>query len=256
MRSNYHSIIFENMGVKKHTWEDWNLIPSSRPVFNPPKQKLSIVEIPGGDGNLDLSEILTGYPVYENREGSIEFIVVNGYDEWCRKYTEISNFLHGLKLKAYLEDDLKFYYIGRFWVDEWRSNNDGTWSNIVINYSVFPYKIFILDSTKRWVWDTLNFKSDKVEKAFIYNVNGRLSIENFHDRFTYRMPVTPIIETNNQMKVYFTNSELGINYKGNLASGKNTIREIIFSSVRPGNKMSLTFEGVGDVKIYFLKGEL
>lgn len=256
MGANYHSIIFENRGVKKHTWEDWKLVPSSRPLFAPPKQKLSIIDVPGANGSIDLSEILTGYPVYENREGSIEFIVINGYDEWYRKYTEISNFLHGLNIKAYLEDDRNFYYTGRFWVDEWRSNNDGTWSNIVISYSVFPYKLSVADSTKGWVWDTFNFRTGKIENEFVYNVNGSYSIPNFHEKFTSRMPVTPMFETSRPLRVYFTNSELGIDFETNLTIGKNTIREIIFSNVRPGNKMSLSFEGIGDVKVHFLRGDL
>ena len=65
----YHSITFGS----KNTWEDWHLVPTSRPLFLPPKQKKSITDIPGGDGVLDMSEALTGYPVFNNREGSFEF---------------------------------------------------------------------------------------------------------------------------------------------------------------------------------------
>ena len=42
----YHSITFGS----KNTWEDWHLVPTSRPLFLPPKQKKSITDIPGGDG--------------------------------------------------------------------------------------------------------------------------------------------------------------------------------------------------------------
>ena len=65
----YHSITFGD----KNTWDDWRLVPASRPLFNPPAQKVKTLDIPGGDGVIDLSQALTGYPVYQNRTGSIEF---------------------------------------------------------------------------------------------------------------------------------------------------------------------------------------
>ena len=74
----YHSITFGD----KNTWDDWHLIPSSRPLFNPPTPKTKYQDIPGANGKLDLSEALTGYPVYDNRIGSFEFYVMNGYQEW------------------------------------------------------------------------------------------------------------------------------------------------------------------------------
>lgn len=64
----YHSVFFGG----KNTWDDWHIVPSSRPVIKPPTKKTNYLDIPGADGNLDLSEALTGYPVYNNREGSIE----------------------------------------------------------------------------------------------------------------------------------------------------------------------------------------
>ena len=49
----YHSVTFGD----KNTWDDWRLVPASRPVFNPPAQKVKTLEIPGGDGVIDLSLI-------------------------------------------------------------------------------------------------------------------------------------------------------------------------------------------------------
>ena len=71
----YHSITFINSQNKeKNTWDDWYLIPSSRPVFNPPSVKTQYIDIPGANGQIDLTESLTGYPVYKNREGSWNFM--------------------------------------------------------------------------------------------------------------------------------------------------------------------------------------
>lgn len=130
----YHSVTFGN----KNTWDDWFLIPSSRPVFNPPEVKTNYLEIPGSDGVLDLTAALTGSPNYSNRIGSFEFIVDNGHKEWFEIYSEISNYLHGQVMKAILEDSPDYYYEGRFSVKEWKS--DPTHSLITIDYNVDTYK--------------------------------------------------------------------------------------------------------------------
>ena len=62
----YHSI---TLGTK-NTWDDWHLIPTSRPVVNPPSVKTNMIEIPGGDGVLDLTTALAGRVLYKNRTGA------------------------------------------------------------------------------------------------------------------------------------------------------------------------------------------
>lgn len=130
----YHSITFGS----KNTWNDWHLVPTSRPVFDPPVLKERYIDIPGGDGVIDLTESLTGYPVYQNRTGSLEFIVMNDYWPWQEAYSTICDYLHGQRMKAVLEDDRDYYYEGRFKVSKWKS--DKYYSTITIEYSVSPYK--------------------------------------------------------------------------------------------------------------------
>ena len=78
----YHGIHFvmdpkigETESLEYDTYETWHLIPTSRPVINPPEVKTKYVEIPGANGKLDLTESLTGYPLYDSRTGSIEYRV-------------------------------------------------------------------------------------------------------------------------------------------------------------------------------------
>lgn len=137
----YHSITFGD----KNTWDDWHLIPTSRPVIAPPEPKISQIDIPGSDGVLDLSDSLTGYMNYENRTGSIEFMVVNDlyylvdtHKEWSELYTEIMKHLHGKKMRMVLEDDPGYFYEGRFKVESWESEEHH--SKITIAYDVGPYK--------------------------------------------------------------------------------------------------------------------
>lgn len=167
----YHSVTFGD----KNTYDDWHIVPSSRPLFAPPPVKTNYVDIPGSNGHIDLTDALNGYPVFENRVGSIEFIVLNGYGSWTERYSEISNYLHGQKMKAYLEDDPGWYYEGRFSINEWRSEKD--WSRIVIDYDVYPYKKEIVDSVEDWKWDPFNFETGVIREFQDIAINGEKTIE-------------------------------------------------------------------------------
>lgn len=136
---NYHSITFGD----KNTWDDWHLIPSSRPEFAAPNGRNIWADIPGHEANgLDISEILTEAPTYENRKGSFQFIVANGYGDWNERYDEIREYLHGKVMKVVLDDEIEsqYYYEGRFEVKPWNSGKN--WSTITIDYDVGPYKFF------------------------------------------------------------------------------------------------------------------
>lgn len=160
----YHSItigtnLFSTDGSlprnAKNTWVDWHLIPATRPLVNPPKAKLSLIEIPGADGTLDLTNVLTGRPTYSDRTGSWSFYVENGYGAWSDKFSEIMMYLHGKSLQCYLEDDPTYFYEGRFTVNQWRS--DPTHSMIVIDYQLGPYKRYSLADEDNWLWDPFYF---------------------------------------------------------------------------------------------------
>lgn len=140
----YHSITFYEFNSygtitsTRNSYDNWHLVSKSRLLFNPPKVKTKYIDIPGADGVIDLTTSLRSTPAYENREGTFEFYVLNGYGNWASRYSEIMNFLHGKLLKAALEDDPGFYYQGRFAVDAWGS--ESSWSTITISYNVSPYK--------------------------------------------------------------------------------------------------------------------
>lgn len=133
----YHSITFGS----KNSYTHWHLVPDSRPVVVMPEQKKQQVDIPGGNGVVDLSMSLYRFPVYNRRSGSFTFHVLNNYSgyNWAELYQEIVNYLHGPKRTMRLEDDPNYEYKGYFGV-QWTSNNDGSGSEIEISYDLEPYK--------------------------------------------------------------------------------------------------------------------
>jgi len=253
----YHSVTFGD----KNTWDDWKLVPTSRPVFAPPSQKTQYLEIPGADGSLDFSESLTGYPVYNNREGSMEFYVMNDYDgyRWHEVYSTIMDYLHGKTMRAILEDDPDYYYEGRFSVNQWSSEKD--WSKITIAYSVGPYKWgFYSSIDTNWLWDTFNFEKDyishKLFKDIVVESNSEWTIKTFATRVFGRAAVCPefIVQSanGNGMDVRMTDGTTGRTVETHLADGTHKIYDIILL----GNAVTFAFKGAGTVSINFRKGRL
>ncbi len=251
----YHSITFGD----KNTWEDWHLVPSSRPVFNPPSLKRKILEIPGADGSIDLTESLTGYPVYDNREGSIELIVMNGYAEWYQIYSDIMDYLHGQTMRAILEDDKEYFYEGCFTVNEWKSNQD--YSRIVIDYSVGPYKWYILKSLENWRWDDFNFHTGVILSTNFKDIAITTDYaEHIFTRSLFgRAPVCPsfVVDTATEEGAYirFVNPKLGIDAIQQVSDGTTQLPEFLFI----GDTVTIylkSVSGTGTVSIDFRQGRL
>lgn len=93
----YHSISFfvynkDTSTGGRNTWTSWRLIPSSRPYVAPPSQKTIYEEVPFSDGKLDFSEFGVSDVVFNNREGSWEFIAVNDMvDGYITGYSRADN---------------------------------------------------------------------------------------------------------------------------------------------------------------------
>lgn len=164
--------------LDRNTWENWHLIPASRPTMVHPQQKTLIAsDIPNVNGAVDLSLSQNKYPVFNNREGNFSFIynpLISGmykdYKPWNVLYSEISEFIHGRKLRMVLEDDPGYYYEGRFEVESWTSNTDGSGSVINIKYSVAPYKVSIFSSLNEWLWDPFNFYNGVITSDVFNNI--------------------------------------------------------------------------------------
>lgn len=172
----------------KNTWKDWHLIPSTRPLFNPPEPKTNYLDVPGMNGSIDLSNALSdGYPTFQDRTGSQEFYVMNGYKEWYAAYSDIMNFCHGEVCKVILEDEPSYYYLGRVKVNSWKSEKD--WSKIVLDFTLDPYKYELTSSVEPWRWDPFSFIDGIVPE---YSVFGQP--ETYWSDFTITSATTEVVK--------------------------------------------------------------
>ena len=80
----YHSIIISG----RNTYEEWGMVPTSRPVINPPEVKTTYVDLPASNGVLDYSDLLLGTVPFGQREGSWEFALRPG-KAWATVYSSV-----------------------------------------------------------------------------------------------------------------------------------------------------------------------
>lgn len=111
-------------------------------TLSPPEPKTYTVDIPGGDGVIDLTQSLTGDVAYKNRQQTFTFMVVNP-DSFERVKTDVSNFLHGKEFDYQITMDPGYTYHGRFSVTDY-SHGMYSYPGLVGTFNVSidadPYK--------------------------------------------------------------------------------------------------------------------
>lgn len=129
-------------GVKfgeKHSYNDFKLILASKDI-GMPEPRTNYVEVPGRNGSLDLSEALTGEVSYNDREIMLSFIAMEAMTNktWPKLLTEISNYLHGKKLKIVFDEDTDYYFLGRCAVTDFSAPKGA--ENLTITCTCDPFK--------------------------------------------------------------------------------------------------------------------
>jgi len=106
-----------------------------------PEPKVYTVDIPGGDGAIDLTESLTGNVAYNNRTDEFTFVILD-VDNFEQIKTRLSNFLHGKAFDYKLTMDPDYTYHGRFQVSEYAHSvvSNGIVGSIAVKVVANPYK--------------------------------------------------------------------------------------------------------------------
>ena len=243
-----HSITFNGL----NTWDTWHMAPKSRPFVSAPQVKTEYVDVPGADGSLDYTEVLTGKPRYANRTGQWDFIVDNGYRNWCDLYSDILMKLHGKYFdRIILEDDPLYKWKGRLSVVGQFGNKD--YSAVSIQYNLDPYKRPLDDETvPNWRWNAL-FGNTIYYGSF--DVVGKKAHNIFNDTGAV---VEATFTCTSNFTVYVFNSEDDItriadkqSFEGYdsmiLVPGDNTVE------LQEGNNY-LYFVGNGNVRVNYKRG--
>ena len=156
-------ISFDNI----HSYDDLDLFVCQDGISIPPaKAKTNYVDIAGGDGSLDLTEV-HGEVKFSDRECEFTFAVNPSSDmTFEEKKTQVSNALNGKQCKIILDKDDEFYYFGRCSVDEYMQ--DKMLHQIVVTATVQPYKMKVNETV-------VSYELTGAEKT-VNIVNSRKSV--------------------------------------------------------------------------------
>lgn len=130
-----------------HTADDWNLIMHEKTV-SPPVPKTNYVSVPGRDGDLDLTESLSGIVNYQNRKAHYMFLLTDGSQlDRVELINEIVGVLHGQRMQIIDTDDYPEYYMtGRLTVTG--VTNTNAFGTITIEADCFPWRYAINNMTR------------------------------------------------------------------------------------------------------------
>lgn len=241
MEHMFYSVTFGD----KNTWTEWGLIPAKtgKIEFVPPPVKEEYVDVPGMNGSLDMTEVLTGYPVYENREGSLSFLFFDNGESVRGRYTKLKNYLHGKSMRAVIEDDAGYYYEGRFFVGDIEFWPRGNWAAVSISYNVRPYKNEVCDSVEEWLWDPFSFETGVIRKYGSLAINGERTVTIIGSP----KPTTPMFTV--------TGGALSLRFEDvtySLPVGQTVLPQIVFTD----GEHEFKFTGNGEVTVEFRGGYL
>lgn len=225
----------------KHTYYDYGLYVTNTNPVEPPEVKAEYITVPGRNGDIDLTEALTGYTVYGNRNINLQLGGKKRSQEWPGFMSTFLNEIHGKKVKVVFDNDPSWYYEGRATVSsDYEKGNDIARFTLTINAD--PYKYSELSTVEPWLWDPFSFVDGVIRYYNQVTVNGSAQITVIGSE----KPTIPIITASAAMTVSFN----GKSY--DLTAGENKIYDIVLMD----QEYTLTFTGTGTVSINYRAGRL
>lgn len=100
-----------------HTWKDWRAIIQNSDVVGSPEPNTNYLEVPGGNGHIDLTETLTGDVTYSTRTLKFELALKTNPAVWPDTISRIFNSLHGKAVQVILDEEPTHYFYGRVNID-------------------------------------------------------------------------------------------------------------------------------------------
>lgn len=214
-----HGVLFEVNGIRKHSAIDWGLHLAPFEIV-PPTPKTSYVDIEGGDGSIDLTEVY-GRIFYENREYSIEFSCDDRL-RYTEKLNEIIAFLHGKEAKITFYFDADYYQMGRLTFNKYTSS--AAMGSITLDVTAEPYKYHQQETITT---------STIATKTIVNYVNDR-------------MDVVPEFKASAAMNFKFNGNSYA------LSTSATRFPNVVF---KQGDNL-IEYEGNGTVQVRYLEGAL
>lgn len=156
--------------------------------FPPAEPKTQYLEIPGADGDIDLTEAL-GDVKYKSRSASAVFSVLPS-DDWEQKKSEVSNLLNGRKFKIQKSSDPDYYFVGRCSINDYKCDKFNR--TITVDMHLRPWKlkneVTVVEVTglTNYVVKTVVLKNNRMPA--VLNAVVKKSVTIVHGKKTYPLP--------------------------------------------------------------------
>lgn len=240
------SFTIEGTPTTYHSYDDWGLYVVNTDYIKEPKQNTNYVSVPGRDGLIDLSEVLTGRPTYASREINIKLAGRRNKVNWDSVISAFRNNINGRVCRITFDNDAEYYWRGRVDIKDFKSVLSlGTFTVDIPNAD--PYKYDILSSSDPWLWDPFNFETGEIiqEEAHVIVGSETITISHGH------MPTCPDLVVSDKVSGTFSVAYDGTTYQ--LVVGSNKIPAIM---VGGDADVALTFNGSATVQIVYRGGSL
>lgn len=198
----------------KDTFAEYGLLLASKSI-SLPEVRANMIDVPGRDGLLDASEVLTGEVTYKNRTITLKLTGVDTVSgkKWPATISDFCNKVHGKRVKVTFPEDTAHYYSGRCSVGEVGLVKMMQTIPVTVNCDPWKYK---------------NAKTT-VSRSDLGTVYKQLSLPN------ERRPVIPTITVAQDTTLLWGSSTINISAGDHilpairLAAGSNTLKAKVAS---------------------------
>lgn len=239
-------ISIEGTATKYHSYDDWGLYVTNTNYIGEPKQNTNYVSIPGRDGLLDLSDVVTGRPTYSGREIKILLAGHRNKVNWDGVISAFRNYINGRICRLVFDNDKSYYWRGRIVIKDFESAlNLGKFQVDIPNAD--PYKYDVNSSAEPWLWDPFNFETGVIIQTQSTVITGSGSVTVPHGN----MPTCPSIVVSDKISGTFNLVYDGVTYPLNV--GSNKVAAVL---VNGDTDVVLDFTGSATVQIVYRGGSL
>lgn len=240
------TIIVEDTGASYHSFDDWGLYITNTDYIGEPKQVKNLVDIPGRDGYLDLSETVAGRVVYSSREINVQLQGIRPKISWDGIVSFFRNKINGRICRFIFDNDKSWFWRGRVTISDFSATLQLGNLNISMPEAE-PYKYNIYSSADPWLWDPFNFETDMITQIGEITVNGSANVT---------IPAGNMYVSPEFVCSHITSSPFSVSDGStviNLVAGSNKDPRI---KVAGDRDVVLTFTGNGRVLIVYRGGSL
>lgn len=173
----------------KDTYTEYGLLLASKSI-SLPEVRTNMIDVPGRDGLLDASEVLTGEVTYKNRTIVLKLTGVDTVSgkKWPATISDFCNKVHGKRVKVTFPEDTAHYYSGRCSVG--RVELVKMMQTIPVTVSCDPWK----------------YKNAKTTVTGTVPESGTLSLTLTNER----RPVVPSIQVSAAATITFSGKDIAV----------------------------------------------